>query len=275
MMVPMEPEPTGVTPSIALQISDDIRMSIERGDLRPGDPLPTLQELRDKWRTSMTTARAAIDMLKTQGLITGGRGKPPEVRGPQRRVVRDSARHQAEKDLALAPEEIRRGHGEAEDDLGDSINDLKFLSDYSIVSASPELADVFGCPPGEPLLRKLYETSDQAGTRLAHSVSYVPVWLIEANPVLLSDECEPWPGGAQHQFKTVGIEIARMIDEVEAFMPTTVDVQRWALDKGVPMLLVRRISIDTQDRVVEVSDAQYPADRTKLRFRTPLTLWGE
>jgi len=86
---------------------------------------------------------------------------------------------------------------------------------------------------------------------------------------------EPWPGGAQRQFSTVGIEIADVADEVRAVMPTTVDAQRWDLEDGVPLLLVRRISADTAGRVVEVSDAQYPADRTLLRFDTPLRPWGD
>ena len=58
-------------------------------------------------------------------------------------------------------------------------------------------------------------------------------------------------------------------------MPTTVDAQRWDLEPGVPLLLVRRISIDTTGRAVEVSDAQYPADRTLLRFTTPLRPWSD
>ena len=34
-------------------------------------------------------------------------------------------------------------------------------------------------------------------------------------------------------------------------------------------------SVDTGGNVVEVSDAQYPADRTELRFSTPLKPWSE
>jgi GntR family transcriptional regulator len=189
-------------------------------------------------------------------------------------VIRDNRRHQAEKDLALASLEDRRCHGEAEDDLGEDLQALDFRSEYRRIPASAELAAVFGVEPGTELLRKLYETRDKSGwTRRAYSISYVPVALMEANPELLTDNCEPWAGGAMHQFREVGIEIAEVVDEVRAIMPTTVDVQRWALEPGVPLLAVRRISIDTDKRVVEVSDAQYPADRTELRFSTPLRSW--
>lgn len=272
----MEPQPTAVRAPIQLRIADDIRIRIEKGEYQAGDSLPALHELAETWSCSISSARNAIALLKTQGLITGGRGKAPVVRVPPRLVIRQSQRHQAEKELALAPESVRCGHGEAEDDLGSPLADLDFRSEYHFVPASREFAAIFGCPAGEDLLRKQYETRDPSGwIRLAYSVSYVPVRLVESNPVLLSADCEPWPGGAQHQFRTVGIEIAEVVDEVKALMPTTVEAQRWDLDAGVPLLCVRRISIDTDKRVVEVSDAQYPADRTLLRFSTPLQPWSE
>jgi GntR family transcriptional regulator len=64
-----------------------------------------------------------------------------------------------------------------------------------------------------------------------------------------------------------------MIDEVTARMPTTVEVNMWGLPAGVPLITCRRISVDGEGRVVEVSDADYPADRTELHFVTPLKPW--
>ena len=127
------------------------------------------------------------------------------------------------------------------------------------------------------LLQKAVRDAGPGGLdrRYAYSVAHVPAALFAGHPELLSDDCEPWPGGAQHQFRMVGIEIGNVVDEVRAAMPTTVDAQRWDLEAGVPLLLVRRISIDTTGRVVEVSDAQYPADRTLLRFTTPLRPWSD
>src|SRR5262249_40076216 len=100
-----------------------------------------------------------------------------------------------------------------------------------------------------------------------------PVHLIESNPALLDSANEPWPGGTQHQLYTVGIEIARMDTEVTATMPTTVEMQRWSMMDGVPLLCGRKLAVDTNGRVVEVSDARYPADRTKMLFSFPLKPW--
>jgi GntR family transcriptional regulator len=53
------------------------------------------------------------------------------VRVPPRRAVRDSERHQLEKDNAILPEEERGKLGEAETNLDMSINDQAFVSKYS------------------------------------------------------------------------------------------------------------------------------------------------
>lgn len=271
----MEPRPTAVTAPIQLRIADDIRMQIERGDLVPGQALPTLQELCEQWGCAVNSARSAISLLKQQGLITGGRGKAPVVRTPHRRVVRSSDRHQAEKDLVLASEDDRRIVGVSETDMGVSLDHLKFAATYDVITADADLAKVLAVEAGAKVLRRVYEMTDpKRGTRQAWSVSYLPYDLVEGNPKLLDSGNEPWPGGTQHQLYTVGIEVGRVVDEVSAAMPTTADAQLWDLDEGVPLLRVRRISIDTKGRTVEVSDADFPADRTELRFTTPLRPWS-
>lgn len=270
----MEPRPTVVQPPIQLRIADDIRMQIERGELAPGASLPTLAELCDRWSCGMNSARAAINLLKAQGLITVGRGKAPTVRIQPRRVIRSSERHQVEKDLAVKSEAERAAFGEAESNLNMSIDHQRFSSRYDQVAASAELAEIFGIQPGDTLLRREWEaTHPLTGTRLSWSVSHIPLVLVSSNPALLDVQNEPWPGGTQHQLLTVGIEIMRIVDEVTARMPTTVEAQQWDLPDGVPLILCRRISCDAQDRTVEISDATYPADRTELQFVTPLRAW--
>jgi GntR family transcriptional regulator len=96
---------------------------------------------------------------------------------------------------------------------------------------------------------------------------------VEPNPELLDQAKEPWWGGTQHQLSTVGIEIMCIVDQVTARMPTTVEAQQWDMPDGVPLLFCRRISIDGDNRTVEISDAHYPADRTEFRFVTPLEPW--
>ncbi|GAA2778104.1 GntR family transcriptional regulator [Saccharopolyspora taberi] len=270
----MEPQATAVAAPVQLRIADDIRMRIERGDLTPGDPLPTLHELAHQWGCGVQTARSAINLLKQQGLITGSRGKAPVVRARPRQVVRSSNRHQDEKDRVLTGEDERGRNGVAENDLGVPIDALDFKATHEVVRADSELAEGFDIEQGAEVLRRVFELTDpKEGRREAWSVSYIPYDLVSAKPEVFESD-KPHPGGTQHQlYEVAGIELARIDDEVTAAMPTTVTAQLWGMDPGIPMIRVRRISIDTHGRVVEISDADFPADRTKLHFSTPLALW--
>ncbi|UVS78384.1 GntR family transcriptional regulator [Actinokineospora sp. UTMC 2448] len=270
----MEPQRTATAQPIALTIADDLRIAIETGALKAGESLPTLQDLILRYRCSTTTARTAISLLKQQGLIEGGRGKPPVVRPRPRRVERSSTRHQIEKNLARESEEVRRGSGVAEDDLAGSFDDFDLDARYRAVAADQDLADAFRVPEGTALLRRDYAHYDKrTGALAASSVSWLPQDLVDRNPAIADPARAAWPGGTMHQLYTVGVEVDRVVDYVTAAMPTTVQAQAWNLTDGVPLILVRRISIDVDDRVVEVTDAQYPADRTMLTFETQLTRW--
>lgn len=272
----MEPRKTPASAPIAVQIADDLRIQIEAGELQQGDTLPTLHELAEQWSCSVTSARTAIQLLKQQGLITGGRGKAPTVRIPARQVVRTSKRHQEEKDVALAAEETRRQRGLAEDDMQVSLDELEFQANYRTIDAGDELAQAFDIDSSDTLLERLYEHTDPRTDRLeAWSVSWIPSKLIQDNPAISDPANAAWPGGTLHQLYTVGIEVIEVIDDVTAAMPSTVDMKRWDLPEGVPMIWCRRTSVDTTGRVVEVTDAQYPADRTRLTFHTPLRAWSE
>lgn len=270
----MEPQHTAVQPPVHLAIADDIRLKIERGELLPGTEIPTIHELARAWSASVASARAALALLREQGLISGGRGRPLQVRQPPQRVMRSSARHQMEKDAVHLDEAERDRIGTTELELGLSLKDVLPDYRYQTVPADELLAERFGITKGSEVLQRTYATTDKrTGHRLAWSVSHIPVALIAANPRLLDRSEEPWKGGTMHQLSTVGIEIALITDEVTARMPTTAERQLWNLDHGVPLLEVLRVSTDTTGRVVELSDAVYSADRTRLDFPTRLDPW--
>jgi GntR family transcriptional regulator len=272
----MDPQPTRFTAPIQLQIADDLRIKIETGALRPGDLLPSAHELAQSWGCSPSSGRAAINLLKRQGLAVGSQGNRTIVRVPPRRTVLRQDINQVEKDRVLLDEDTRRQRGAAEDTLQTPLHELNFVVHYTQVQSTEEQAEAFAVPVGSEILRREYETTDKAsGLREQWSVSHIPVPLIETNPDLLDATKEPWPGGTQHQLFTVGIEIARMDTEVTAVMPTTVEMQVWGLPDGVPLLSSRRLAIDTRGRTVEISEARYPADRTEMLFSITLKPWGD
>ena len=264
------------SPELATQqIAGYYRQRIAAGVLGPGARLPSSREMAHEWGVSQVTVRAALDLLRSEGLIRSRQGQGVFVRPAMSRARRDAANYQRSKDLVLQPEEVRQQTGAAESDLDMSIDDLDFSAKYTKVIPSSEIADILGLKPREKALEKRYVTRRKdTGLLAQESVDYVPLELISSNPKLLDAKNEPWPGGGMHQLYTVGIEIAEAIDIVTSSMPTPDEVENWGLESGVPMLRTRCMSRDTNGRIVSVSDASYPADRTELVFHTKLKPWG-
>lgn len=201
-------------------------------------------------------------------------GRGTVVRHPRTPVVRDNRRHQWEKDRARAPLTERAGTGATERDTGLESQALVFHAAYREIKAPRDLADAFGVQDGTLLVERTYRTrraSESAPFGLV--TSYLVRDMIAANPDLLDESREPWPGGTQNQLHTVGIEVDRIEERVTARPPTPDEVRELDLPAGTPVILLRKTSYDIDDRVVNISDVTLPGDRTELLFTTRLERW--
>lgn len=57
------------------RVADDLRQSISAGTYGPGDQLPTLAELTDRYGIAVMTARDAIRELVAEGIVVSRQGK--------------------------------------------------------------------------------------------------------------------------------------------------------------------------------------------------------
>ena len=148
------------------------------------------------------------------------------------------------------------------------------MAEFEVSAADPEVAARFKVIAGTPLLHRIYRTGarqERASLHLNHS--YISLTLVEANPALLDPANEPWPGGTIHQLSTVGIEVARIIDEVAARPPSPEEARALGIETGIAVLDIRKTSIDTQNRVVEIANTVLAGDRTELVYTVDLTPW--
>jgi len=216
----------------------------------------------------------ALGVLEAEGLIDVVHGLGTYVRAPRTRVRRGAARYQWEKASALLPAEKRSLTGAVEHDTGLPMEELAFEAEYRTEDASAELAEAFGVNPGTKLLHRTYQTSVRdEGVALSLGDSYLIYEMAAANPELLDANNEPWPGGTHHQLRTIGIEIDRIVDEITARPPQGDEIERLGIRHGVAVLVLRKTSIDTTGRVVEVSDVTMPGDRTVMVYETQLERW--
>jgi DNA-binding LacI/PurR family transcriptional regulator len=70
-------------------VSDDLRRQITRGDLQVGDPMPTHNQLIDRYGVALGTVRMAVMQLQKEGLIWSRRGKGTFVSDPEKTRRRD------------------------------------------------------------------------------------------------------------------------------------------------------------------------------------------
>lgn len=255
-------------------IADALREQVRVGRLRPGDRLPAEAALVEQYRVSLPTVRQALGVLQAEGLVEKRHGRGNFVRTPRKKVVRSNGRHQWEKNRARAPREERVTTGATEYDTGLTSEDLVFSAEYREVKATEELAAALGVPAGTRLLERVYRTrcsAEDAPLNIARS--YLVHELVASNPDLLDETKEPWPGGTQSQLYTVGIEVDRIEEHVTARPPSVEETEELGLTAGVSVIVLRKLSMDTSGRVVDVTEVTLPGDRTELVFTTPLARW--
>lgn len=256
------------------RIAAELRQSIRAGELKPGDRLPSETKLAQDHRRSVPTIRDALRLLQDEGLIEKQHGRGNFVRRARTKVLRTNERHQWEKNRTREPEEKRLKTGSTEHATGLDVNDLVFHAAYREAKADARLAEALGVPEGTALVERTYRTRYAAeNAPFALVTSYLVRALVEGNPDLLDAAREPFPGGTQSQLLSVGIELDRIEERVIARPPTPEEADELELPPGTSVLVLRKTSFDTHERVVEMSDVTLPGDRTQLHFTTPLERW--
>jgi GntR family transcriptional regulator len=256
------------------RIADTLRNEIRTGLYAPGEQLPTGDVLMERFDVRPEPVRQAIDLLECEGLIEHRRAVGTYVSSPRSRVTRTPERYQWEKERVRLPEAERSKNDATGYDTGLEVHDIERPARYDAINAPVDLAAVFDVSEGTTLLRRTYRTRERGMDAPLQMVrSYLIYDLAAANPALLDPDNEPWPGGTQHQLHTIGIELDRIIDHITARPPLPEEAEELDTDPGVSLLVVRKISIDTYGRVVELSDILMPGDRAEFVCTTRLKRW--
>ncbi len=84
------------------QIIDQIKDAIMKGDLNPGDPLPSIRALARDLRISVVTTKRAYDELEAEAFIETLPGKGSFVAAQDTPLMREKRLHGMEQKLSEA-----------------------------------------------------------------------------------------------------------------------------------------------------------------------------
>jgi GntR family transcriptional regulator len=240
------------------QIADQLRRAIERGDLRPGDKLPSEAELMTHYNVARMTARQAIQELRAEGRVVAEQGRGVFVRlpAPVRRLASDrfARRHRDAGQAAFLAEAEKAGLAPRVDQIEVSRGPVPEVIRERLKLAEGE----------EAIVRSRRYLAD--GQPIETAVSYIPLDLAEGTRIA---EQETGPGGIYARLEEAGYQLARFTEEVSARMPTADERRRLQLGGGTPVLTVLRTAYSTDGRAVEVCDTVKAAPAYVLEYDFP------
>jgi GntR family transcriptional regulator len=213
-----------------LQIKALLVRSLETGEWRPAEVIPSEIDLAGRFGVSQGTVRKAIDALATDNLVVRRQGKGTFV-----------ATHTEERTSLFRFLRIRRNDGR------DEVPTSRLL-DVRRAKASAEAARLLGLKPGEAVfvLRRILEYSSE------------PVVLDEITlPAarfrgLTKAKAEAYRGSMYSFFETqFGVRMLKAQERLRAIAADVTSAALLGLAPGEPLLAVDRVTFTFGDRPVE------------------------
>lgn len=239
-----------------LQIADDLRDRILSGDLAGGDKLPSESDLMRDYHVSRTVPKMAINVLRSEGLITSHPGKGSFVRAARevRRLGNDRYQRRRDSippfasDAKAAGQPARWEHISREE------------------RASPVIAERLAIAPNDPIMVTDYRffAGDEP---IQLSRSYEPLAITRATPVQLPEDGDVL--GVIARMDTIGHHVTEVTERVTTRAPRPHETEALAIPAGVPVLCIVRTHY-AGTTPLETADIVVPGDRYEITWRTPV-----
>lgn len=91
------------------QITQQVKAAIMKGELSPGDPLPSMRMLAKELRISVITTKRAYEDLEREGFLVSVVGKGSFVASQDPALLREARLREVEEHLERAVEAARTG----------------------------------------------------------------------------------------------------------------------------------------------------------------------
>ncbi len=238
------------------QLADALRSAIQRGELQPGQRLPSERELEETYSVSRATVKLALSALKAEALIVSGHGRGTFVR------IKPAVRLESHR---YGEDRPRFGPFKAGADRAGMRGEVR-LTAVERQSADADLAYRLGIEEGAAvIMRSRHMLAD--GRLLQLFDAFYPADLVEGTEL---ETPQLAAGGIYGALTRLGFTPERAHEEVSARAATVDEARLLNLAPGVPVLVISRTTYDASGRALEASDLIASADANVLIYDLPL-----
>jgi DNA-binding GntR family transcriptional regulator len=235
-----------------LQIAGHLRDQIVRGDLKPGDELPSERRLAEDWRVARPTAARALETLRVQGLTEARPGVGTFVRAANA-VPRARERYERARDLGTM-----YASGES----------VEFLA-AEVAPAPEHVTAALQLAAGSSAIRRARLLRGADGQPIELSTSWFAADLAGQAPRLLELE-RLYGGTAKYLGGITGREPSYARDQVAGRLADGGERSLLGLPDPAAVLVYRLTVCDADDLPVQFDEAVYPPGRWVLGREYPL-----
>jgi DNA-binding GntR family transcriptional regulator len=235
-----------------VQVANFLRDQILRGELRPGDEIPSERQIAEEWGVSRPTATRALAALRVEGLVEARQGAGTFVR------ARPSVYRRARDRYARA-----RATGRAY-----TLQEWSQITKAELVEAPEDVAVPLELEAGATAIRRHRVIHDQIGPVEA-STSWFDAQLAEVAPLLLERSRIPM-GTLAYVEQATGRRSATAKDRFSARLATPEEAAELGLHEPAAVGVVHHTVYDTDAKPIEFAEAVYPPGRWTFQDEYPL-----
>ncbi|BDB24939.1 hypothetical protein Tamer19_74570 [Cupriavidus sp. TA19] len=221
------------------QIKALIMRSLQSGEWKPGEMIPSEMELAARYKVSQGTVRKAIDELAAENLVARRQGKGTFVTTHHEDVVKF-------RFLRLVPDEGEPHYG------------ASHVLECKRLRAPAEIARLLDIRTGDSVvqIRRVLNFSGE-------STVLDEIWLLGANfKGLTAEKLTEWKGPMYALFEAeFGTRMIRASEKIRAVAADETAAELLSVPLGSPLLSVERVSYTYGDRPVEVRRGLYVTTR--------------
>lgn len=241
------------------RVANELRAEILRGDLAPGNKLPSENELKDRFGVTRATVRKGIALLRMEGLVTTQQGKGAFVRERPHVKMRQVGSIYRERRATG----VSNYNAEA---AAQGQRAKQKIREVAEVPAPDKIAELLGVEAGTPVLtRRLLFTVDDSPMQLVDS--YYELELAAGTPIA---EPRLVRGGVNAVIEDpdgpIGRRIVQFVEDLDIRMPFPYEVEQLDIPAGVPLARILRTAYDSSGKALEVMDSRVPTDRHVFRY---------